>query len=153
VDDDKKAQPEFEIGKDGLGTIVIGYDDTPPALDALAWAAGLARRDKARLVIAYVEVLSSPAYWVAAGAVAANEAASEIVQEMHRRFQTLLTPQGLEWELLHGKGDPAGVLEAIAEEQKADCIVVGRSRHRGGLLGSVPRGLLGKAARAVIVVP
>ncbi|HJP78373.1 MAG TPA: universal stress protein [Pseudonocardiaceae bacterium] len=153
MDDDKNKQPEFEIGKDGLGTIVIGYDDTPPALDALAWAAGLARRDKARLVIAYVEVLSSPAYWVAAGAVAANEAAGEIVQELHRRFETLLTPQGLEWELLHGKGDPAGVLEAIAEEQKADCIVVGRSRHRGGLLGSVPRGLLAKAARAVIVVP
>ena len=151
--DDVNEQQKFEIGKDGLGAMVIGYDDTPPALDALAWAAGLARREKARMVIAYVEVLSSPAYWFSAGAVAANEAAAEIVQEMHRRFETLLTPQGLEWELLHGKGDPAGVLEAIAEEQKADCIVVGRSRHRGGLLGSVPRGLLAKAARPVIVVP
>jgi nucleotide-binding universal stress UspA family protein len=146
-------QQKFEIGKDGLGTIVIGYDDTPPALNALAWAAGLARRDNARIVIGYVEVLASPAYWVSAGAVAANEAADEIVQEMHRRFEALLTPQGLEWELLHGKGDPAGVLEAIAEEHKADCIVVGRSRHRGGLLGSVPRGLLAKAARPVVVVP
>lgn len=151
--DDVNEQQKFEIGKDGLGTIVIGYDDTPPALNALAFAAGLARRENARIVIAYVEVLSSPAYWVSAGAVAANEAAAEIVQEMHRRFETLLTPQGLNWELLHGKGDPTGVLEAIAEEQKADCIVVGRSRHRGGLLGSVPRGLLAKAARPVIVVP
>ncbi|HEV3362437.1 MAG TPA: universal stress protein [Pseudonocardiaceae bacterium] len=153
MDETSEQQYTFEIGKDGLSTIVIGYDDTPPALDALAWAAGLARRDKARMVIVYVEVLSSPAYWVAAGAVAANEAAGEIVQELHRRFESLLTSQGLDWELLHGKGDPAGVLEAVAEEKKADCIVVGRSRHRGGLLGSVPRGLLAKAARPVIVVP
>jgi nucleotide-binding universal stress UspA family protein len=151
--DAEHAQPRFEIGKDGVGTIVVGYDDTPPSLHALAWAGGLARRDKARLVIAYVEVLSSPAYWVSAGAVAITEAASEVVAELHQRFEKLLTPEGFDWELLHGKGDPAGVLEAIAEERRADCIVVGRSRHRNGLLGSVPKALLAKATRPIVIVP
>ena len=151
--DEENAQPKFEIGKDGVGSIVVGYDDTPPSVHALAWAAGLARRDKARLVIAYVEVLSSPAYWVSAGAVAITEAAGEIVAELQQRFEKLLTPEGLEWELLHGKGDPAGVLEAVAEEQRSDCIVVGRSRHHNGLLGSVPKALLAKATRPIVVVP
>ncbi len=148
----ENGRPRFEIGKDGLGSIVVGYDDTPPSLHALAWAAGLARRDSARLIIVYVEVFSGPAYWVGAGAVASTEAADEVVSELHTRFESLLTREGLDWELLHGKGDPAGVLEAIAEQQRADSIVVGRSRH-GGLLGSVPKSLLAKATRPIVVVP
>jgi nucleotide-binding universal stress UspA family protein len=64
----------------------------------------------------------------------------------------VLAERGIPWEILHGQGDPALVLEAVAEERRADCIVVGRSRRRG-ILGSVPKSLLAHASRPIIVVP
>jgi nucleotide-binding universal stress UspA family protein len=143
----------FEIGKDGAGTVIVGYDGTPPATHAAAWAAGLARREQAKLVLVYVEALSSPAYWSAVGVAAAADAANEVAIELRDEIAARLEGTGIDWEMLHGKGDPAGVLEEIAGERRADCIVIGRARHRGGLLGSVPKALVTKSERPVVVVP
>ena len=143
----------FEIGKDGAGTIVVGYDGSPPSQHAAAWAAGLARRERGLLLIVYVEVLSSPAHWTAMSSAAALETDQEYVQELATQAAPVLEERGIAWEMLHGQGEPATVLEAVAEERKADCIVVGRARHRGGLLGSVPKSLLAHASRPVVVVP
>lgn len=143
----------FEIGKDGVGAIVVGYDGSPPAMHAAAWAAGLARRERGLLLIVYVEVLSSPAYWTAMGTAAANDAGAEYVRELRDETGPLLDERGISWEILHGQGEPAMVLEAIAEQRRADCIVVGKSRKRGGLLGTVPKSLLSRATRPVVVVP
>lgn len=143
----------FEIGKDGVGVIVVGYDGSPPSVHAAAWAAGLARRERGHLVIVYVEPLSSPAHWTAMGAAAASEAGVRFVEELRDQAGPLLTERGVSWDLLHGQGEPATVLEAVADEHRADCIVVGRSRRRGGLLGTVPKSLLAHALRPVVVVP
>jgi nucleotide-binding universal stress UspA family protein len=145
--------PRFEIGKDGVGTIVVGYDASPPAVHAAAWAGGLARRERALLLVVYVEALSSPAHWTAMSSAAATEAGIEFLQQLRDEAGPLMTERGIEWELLHGQGEPAAVLEAIAEQRRADCIVVGRSRHRGGLLGSVPKSLLAHASRPIVIVP
>jgi nucleotide-binding universal stress UspA family protein len=143
----------FEIGKDGVGAVVVGYDGSPPSMHAAAWAAGLARRERGLLLIVYVEVLSSPAYWTALGSAAATEAGADFVKELRDENGPLLDERGIDWEILHGQGEPAMVLEAIAEERRADCIVVGKSRKRGGLLGTVPKSLLAHATRPVVVVP
>lgn len=143
----------FEIGKDGMGSVVVGYDGSPPSVHAAAWAAGLARRERGVLLIVWVEVLSSPAYWTPMGTAAAAEAGTEFLEELRAEAGPLLAERGVAWELLHGQGEPAKVLEAIAEERRADCIVVGRSRRRGGLLGTVPKSLIAHATRPVVVVP
>lgn len=143
----------FEIGKDGVGSIVVGYDGTPPAMHAAAWAAGLARRERGLLLIVYVEALTSPAHWTAMSSAAATEAGVDFVRELAETAGPLLAERGVEWEMLHGQGEPATVLEAIAAQRRADCIVVGRSRRRGGLLGSVPKSLLAHASRPIVVVP
>lgn len=143
----------FEIGKDGVGAIVVGYDGTPPSLNAAAWAAGLARRERGTLLVLYVEALNSPAHWSAMSSSAATEAGVEIAQELADQAGPVLAERGIQWEMLHGQGEPAAVLEAVAEQRRADCIVVGRSRHRGGLLGSVPKSLLAHASRPIVVVP
>jgi nucleotide-binding universal stress UspA family protein len=122
-------------------------------MHAAAWAAGLARRERGVLLVVYVEVLSSPAYWTAVSGAAATEAAAEYVQELSQQFGPVLDERGVTWEMLYGQGDPATVLESIAAERLADCIVVGRSRRRGGLLGTVPKSLLAHATRPVVVVP
>jgi len=146
-------QSGFEIGKDGASTIVVGYDGSPPAMHAAAWAAGLARREHGMLLVVYVEGLNSPAHWTAMSSAAATEAGMEMLKELAAQAEPVLAERGVTWELLHGQGEPAAVLEAIAEQRRADCIVVGRSRHRGGLLGSVPKSLLAHASRPIVVVP
>jgi nucleotide-binding universal stress UspA family protein len=150
---EQREQRGFEIGKDGVGNIVVGYDGTPPAMHAAAWAAGLARRERGTLLIVYVEALNSPAHWTAMSSAAAMQADAEFIQDLAAEAAPLLDERGIAWEMLHGQGEPAAVLEAVAEERRADCIVVGRSRHRGGLLGSVPKSLLAHASRPIVVVP
>ena len=48
----------FELGTDGPKVILVGIDDSVTSLRAGAYAAGLARRQGARLVCVYVEQLS-----------------------------------------------------------------------------------------------
>jgi nucleotide-binding universal stress UspA family protein len=43
----------FEIGTDGIGALVVGFDGSEPSQDALAFSAGAARRNGARLIIVY----------------------------------------------------------------------------------------------------
>ena len=136
-----------------MGSVVVGYDGSPPSVHAAAWAAGLARRERGVLLVVYVEVLSSPAYWTPMGSAAATEAGAEFLRDLANEATPLLAERGVAWDLLQGQGEPARVLEAIAEERRADCIVVGRSRRRGGLLGSVPKSLLTHATRPIVVVP
>lgn len=144
---------EFEIGKDGVTTVVVGVDGSPPAEHACAWAAGLARRERARLVLVYVEALANPAYWTPMGMITATEAATSFVEELRDEAADLLDGSGVRWEFVHHRGDPANGLESVAEQSRADCIVVGRSKEIGGSLGTVPKALAGQARRPVIVVP
>lgn len=39
------TERDFEIGKDGLGGIVVGMDGSPASFHAAAWAGGLARSE------------------------------------------------------------------------------------------------------------
>ncbi|HEY7597863.1 MAG TPA: universal stress protein [Actinophytocola sp.] len=137
---------DFEIGKDGLAVIVVGVDGGDRALHAAAWASGLARRERALLVLVYVEALAGPAYWSPLGMATAAEAASEYVAELHQAASAYLDQSGVQWELVHYRGDPAHGLEAVAEDRRADCIVVGRG-------GGVTRSLVNDARRPVVVVP
>jgi nucleotide-binding universal stress UspA family protein len=137
---------DYEVGKDGLAVIVVGVDGTPRALHAAAWASGLARRERARLVFVYVEPLTSPTYWSPFGMATAAEAASELVADLRRTVADYLGTIGVRWELVHHRGDPAHGLEKVAEELRADCIVVGRG-------GGVAKFLINDARRPVVVVP
>ncbi|MGH3880700.1 MAG: universal stress protein [Actinophytocola sp.] len=135
-----------EVSKDGLAVIVVGIDGSDRALHAAAWASGLARRERALLVLVYVEALGRPAYWSPIGMAGAAEAAGEFVDELRRAATSYLDPTGVRWELVHYRGDPAHGLEIVAEDRRADCIVVGRG-------GGVARSLVNDARRPVVVVP
>jgi nucleotide-binding universal stress UspA family protein len=141
-----RSQGDFEIGKDGLAVIVVGVDGGVHALHAAAWASGLARRERALLVLVYVEALTSPAYWSPIGMATAADAATAIVEELREAAAAYLDAAGVRWELVHYRGDPAHGLEAVAEDRRADCIVVGRG-------GGVARSLVNDAHRPVVVVP
>jgi len=137
---------DFETGKDGLAVVVVGVDGSDRALHAAAWASGLARRERALLILVYVEALAGPAYWSPIGMATAAEAAGAFVEELHQAAAAYLDQAGVRWELVHYRGDPAHGLEAVAEDRRADCIVVGRG-------GGVARTLVNEARRPVVVVP
>ena len=141
-----RSQGDFEIGKDGLAIVVVGVDGGARALHATAWASGLARRERALLILVYVEALTSPAYWSPIGMATAAEAATAFVEELRQAAAAYLDPSGVRWELVHYRGDPAHGLEAVAEDRRADCIVVGRG-------GGVARSLVNDAHRPVVVIP
>ncbi|GAA0525649.1 hypothetical protein GCM10011581_14260 [Saccharopolyspora subtropica] len=148
-----RTEREFEIGKDGLGGIVVGMDGSPASFHAAAWAAGLARRERARLVLVYVEAVGGVAYWSPMGVAVASEAAESLVEELKKEVVSHLKWVDIDWDFVHHRGDPAVGLEQVAEQYRADLIVVGRSRRRGGLLGTVPATLVVEAVRPVVVVP
>jgi nucleotide-binding universal stress UspA family protein len=148
-----ETQPESETGKDGLGAIVVGLDGSPSSFHAAAWAAGLARRERALLVLVYVEAVGGVAYWSPMGVAVASEAAESLVEELKREIVAHLRYIDINWQFVHHRGDPATSLEQVAERYRADLIVVGRARRRGGLLGTVPATLVVEAVRPVVVVP
>ncbi|SEL42359.1 universal stress protein [Nonomuraea pusilla] len=141
---------EFEIGKDGAGLLVVGFDGSAPSRNALAYAAGLARRDGAALLVVFVESLNSATLWFFAGAPVVPDAAADLTEDLRDE----LKGAGVPWRFVSVRGDTARELEMLAERYMADAIVVGRSRSPWHALGgSVAVGLAKHARRTVLIVP
>lgn len=154
-----EADPEastsgFEIGTDGVTSVVVGYDGTDPAQDALAFAAGIARRGGGRLLVAFVATTAPMTSLAPAGAYALREAQQEESVQFAEEVKAFAAELGVTFEWTFRQGDVARELEAYAEAEKADVIVVGRSSSRGhAVIGSVAVALVRHAKRPVAVVP
>jgi nucleotide-binding universal stress UspA family protein len=146
----------FEIGTDGIGGLVVGFDGSGPSHDALAFSAGIARRNGARLIVVYaVDPAAEAIATLATGAGGVVEAAAAATVD-HVRADARHALEGLDiaWDFVCARGDPATALEHVAAEQRIDAIVVGRSRSRMHRhIGSVAARLLRTAQRPVAVVP
>jgi nucleotide-binding universal stress UspA family protein len=128
--------------------IVVGYDATPEARAALAFAVRRARPDGTVVAVHAIAAarayLGSPYY-------------DRSVERAQRGGRTLLDPvpsAGVETTLLEGR--PAEVLARVAEQRDASEIVVGsprRGRVRALFGGSAVRELVAVAGRPVVVVP
>lgn len=143
------------IARDGFTTIVVGFDGSDSSRSALVFAAGLASRGDAELVVVLVgepHVLFS----FSPGAAAADaEDALELEQVLRADSLNQLGDLGIRWRFERRDGDAADELLAIGREIGADLVVVGRAE--GGLatrvLGSVAGKLTREADRPVLVVP
>jgi nucleotide-binding universal stress UspA family protein len=141
------AEPEpqrevrFELGTDGPSVILAGIDESVTALRAGAYAAGLARRQHARLIVVYVE--PTP-YVVGASAAAASvvaaeaEAHQQIAAELRAQVEEGARERGIDITFIQAHGDPYTEIRRIADEVRADAIVVGASMKAGHkLIGSL----------------
>lgn len=154
----EEARRGFELGNDGPDVIVVGLDasqlqgeESQASLHAAAYAAGLARRQGARLV----------AVWVRPSVAFADtfvETREEITRERDAREADLRATVEEAAEhyavpaasLLVREGDPFHELAAVAEDVRADAVVVGASTQR---LGSLAVRLIRDGRWPITVVP
>lgn len=150
----------FELGTDGPKVILVGIDDSVTSLRAGAYAAGLARRQGARLICVYVEQLSA-LYGAAAGsgagagAIAAqDEAFRQTADELRHRAEEYAKTLDVSFTFVATYGDPYTELRRIADEFRADAVVVGASTKAGHrFVGSLAVRLVKAGRWPVTVVP
>ena len=146
----------FELGTDGPSAILVGVDDTVTATRAAWYAAGLARRQRARLIAVYVAPFGGGAGTIAGAGVivAEDEAHEELAATMRTRAQAVGQELGVSVEFITTHGDPYGEIKRIADERRVDAIVVGSSTKAGHrLVGSLAVRLVRAGKWPVTVVP
>ena len=141
------------VGGDGPAVVLVGVDGSPTSLRAGAYAAGMARRQGARLVVVYV----ARTYPLMAGLapeglpavdVSEREAAAEV------RELVAASVHGVQAEFRVVRGEPFGALCRVADEIRADAVVVGASTGAGHrLVGSLAVKLVRAGRWPVTVVP
>jgi nucleotide-binding universal stress UspA family protein len=143
----------FEFGNDGPSVVLVGIDGSETSLRAGAFAAGLARRERSRLVCVFVN--TTPAYVVAAGmALAPPALGDELIDELRGLVAEGTVYHGLTAEFVVGRGDPFTEISRIAGKLRADLVVVGASTHAGHrLVGSLAVRLVRAGRWPVTVVP
>jgi nucleotide-binding universal stress UspA family protein len=144
----------FEIGSDGPARILVGVDGTHTSLRVGAYAAGLARRQGAKLIVLYVKTTPATSIGVPELGAALDQAHDEIAAELRQQLVQQAPRLGLDAELLVREGNPYAELLRVAEERKVDAIVVGASTQAGHrLVGSLATRLVRHATWPVTVVP
>ena len=149
---------EFEIGRDGPSVVVVAIDGSPSSLRAGAYAAGLARRQRCELVVAHV--ITTPALLGVAGATtvaavgAVDETLTEVADELRGQVEKEAARIGLEVRFRTERGDAYTELARIADDERADLLVVGASSRAGHrLVGSIAVRLVRTGRWPVTVVP
>jgi nucleotide-binding universal stress UspA family protein len=147
----------FELGTDGPLVILVGVDDSTNSIRAGWYAAGLARRQRARLVGVFVAPLAGFGAAGPGGAaltVAKDEAFRQSAEQMEARAQVMAAELGISITFIAARGDPYTEIRRIADEIRADAIVVGASAHAGHrFVGSLAVRLVKAGRWPVTVVP
>jgi nucleotide-binding universal stress UspA family protein len=134
--------------------VIAGYDGSGSARNALAYAAGLARRLDRPLLIVYV---TSPGVYcepLTGQVVGLPRDTDALERWLLSELDLVADPSELEVHVRTRRGSPARELGAMAAEFSADALVIGAPRHFWHhIAGSVPGWLARHASCPVIVVP
>jgi nucleotide-binding universal stress UspA family protein len=147
----------FELGTDGPSVILVGADDSTTSQRAGWYALGLARRQGARLVAVFVSpvaTLGTSGPGGAALAVAKEEAFNATAAEMRERAERVAAEFGISVTFVARRGEPFAEICRVADEVRADAIVVGASTKAGHrFVGSLAVRLVRAGRWPVTVVP
>ena len=146
---------QFERGTDGPKVIVVGVDGSDSSLRAAAYAAGLARRQRALLALVYIQpVMAAGAALGVPVAETTDQIAEELIQQIREGTEQVKGIFDVRWEFHTFRGDPYNGLVSAADQLKADAVVVGASEQAGHrIVGSVAIRLVKAGRWPVTVVP
>jgi nucleotide-binding universal stress UspA family protein len=145
-----------ETGKDGPSAILVGLDGSDSSYRATAYAAGLARRQHAKLVIAFIRPVpaGANASVVAEKLHLAKDIANDLRTYVLDQVARIPVEEVPDWEFIDEPGDPFLGLRAVADRLRADAVVIGAStKGRFRILGSVGVRLVRCGRWPVTIVP
>jgi nucleotide-binding universal stress UspA family protein len=154
------GQPERRRGQAENGRIrlehpvIAGYDGSLSSRNALAYAAGMARRLSRSLLV--IHVCSAGIYCepLTGQVIGLAERSSDLEKWLLSELDQVTDRTGIEVHVRTRRGSPARELAAAAEEHGADALVIGAPAHIWHhLAGSVPGWLARHARCPVVVVP
>jgi nucleotide-binding universal stress UspA family protein len=144
----------FEIGRDGPSSILVCVDGSPTSMRAGAYAAGLARRQRSKLVAVYVAAPSPLTALRPELTGSVNDALDRLTEDLRSDIESGAAHLGIEVSFIAGRGDPFGEICRIAERERVDAVIVGASAQAGHrLVGSLAIRLVRAGRWPVTVVP
>ena len=139
--------------------VVLGYDGSEGSKAAAAWCLKFAAALDAEVIAVGVVDLVPLIGLPPADSPVANlpvDAMETAIRDELERGVAPLRAAGIPCRTIVKTGNPAEVLDRVAQEEAGDLIAVGR-RGRGGfaemLLGSIPHSLAHHATGPVVIVP
>jgi nucleotide-binding universal stress UspA family protein len=144
----------FELGTDGPHAILVGIDGSESSLRAGSYAAGLARRQGAQVIILFVHTQPGAGILNAGLIEVHRQAQADLVTELRADAERWADVLGVRFTFHERRGNPYLELVRLADELRVDAVVIGasmRSGHR--LVGSLAARLVRDARWPVTVVP
>jgi nucleotide-binding universal stress UspA family protein len=149
---DRPARPPGV--RDSGHPVVIGYDGSPSSRNALAYAAGLARRLGRPLLVVYVIPFGVYCEPITGQVIYAARERGELDSWLLAELEQVCDTEGLDVSVMARRGNAAKELAAAADSSSADALVVGAPGHKLHHMGGSTPGWLARHARCpVIVVP
>ena len=150
----RRDHPAYTGARDQGHPVVIGYDGSPSSRNALAYAAGLARRLARPLLVVYVVPFGVYCEPMTGQVICAARDRSELDQWLLAELDQVCDREGLDVSVMARRGNAAKELAAAADSSCADALVVGApGRRLHHVAGSIPAWLARHARCPVIVVP
>ena len=138
----------------GIPVLLVGIDGSDTSLRAGAYAAGLASRQRVRLVCLYVRTYSVAAGVGIAAIPSMQKAHDDIATELRELVESQSARIGISAEFVEREGNPFTEIVRMADELPADAVIVGASTKAGHrFVGSLAVHLVRAARWPVTVVP
>jgi nucleotide-binding universal stress UspA family protein len=140
--------------RDGPDVLLVGVDGSDTSLRAAAYAAGMARRQQARLVILYVRPFSVVPGIEAGAVTSMQEAHDAVTAELRKNAKEQAPRLGIDVVVVERDGNPYTEIVRLAGEIQADAVIVGASTKAGHrFVGSLAVHLVRASRWPVTVVP
>jgi nucleotide-binding universal stress UspA family protein len=133
---------------------LVAVDGSDTSYRAAAYAAGLARRQGARLICLYVHTVGGLTGLAPAIVGPLIETQAQMVDEIRQAIAANASRRGIDISFIEATGNPAQEIARTADQLRVDAVVVGASTQAGHkLIGSIAMALVRSAHWPITVVP